>query len=302
MLDHILAHKRAEVAAARAMVALPELRRRAEAGPPPRDFAAALRRPCVAVIAEIKRASPSRGPLNPDLDPAALARAYAAGGAAALSVLTDRRFFAGSLADLTAARAAVALPVLRKDFIVDEYQIYEARTAGADALLLIVAALEEAMLRDFLTLAAELGLHCLVETHDEREVERALHCGAQLIGVNNRDLRTFTVDLATTERLAALIPADRVLIAESGVHSRADVARLAGAGADAVLVGESLVKAGDVAAAVAELASVPRLGRAACPGHAPSPGRAGEVRPPAPLRFGAEQAPTVQPKGGDLCT
>ncbi len=257
MLERILAHKREEVA--RARVGLPALRRRAAAAPPPRDFLAALGGPRVAVIAEIKRASPSRGPLNPQLDPAALARLYEQGGAAALSVLTDGRFFAGSLADLAAARAAVALPVLRKDFVVDEYQVYEARAAGADALLLIVAALADAALRDYLALAAELGLPCLVEAHDEREVERALSGGARLIGVNNRDLRTFAVDLATGERLGALIPSDRVFISESGIHSRADVARLARAGADAVLVGESLVRAGDVVGTVRELASVPHL-------------------------------------------
>ncbi len=302
MLERILAYKHAEVARARGAIGLPEVRRRATAGPPPRDFTAALRGPHVAVIAEIKRASPSRGALNPHLDPAALAHLYQQGGAAALSVLTDGHFFGGSLADLAAARAAVALPVLRKDFVIDEYQVYETRAAGADALLLIVAAVADTALRDYLALAAELGLHCLVEAHDEREVERALRCGAQIVGVNNRDLHTFTVDLATTERLAALVPGDRTFVSESGVHSRADVARLAQAGADAVLVGESLVKAGDAARAVRDLASVPRLGRQAHAVDSRPPVPAGEGCRPASPCSGEATAPTVERQGGSLCT
>ncbi|MHB1133620.1 MAG: indole-3-glycerol phosphate synthase TrpC [Chloroflexota bacterium] len=261
MLEKILAHKREEVAARKRELPLAELRRRASDVAPARDFAAALRRESIAVISEIKRASPSRGPLAPNLDPAALARHYEVGGAAALSVLTDGRFFSGSLADLSLARAAVGLPALRKDFVVDEYQLWEARAAGADALLLIVAALEDVHLVHMLRLAEEVGLACLVEAHDEEEVRRALACGARLVGINNRDLRSFSVDLATTERLAALVPADRTLVSESGIHGRVDVERLAESGVDAVLVGESLVRATDASGRLRELAGVTRQGR-----------------------------------------
>ncbi|MHB1413994.1 MAG: indole-3-glycerol phosphate synthase TrpC [Chloroflexota bacterium] len=261
MLAKILTHKREEIAASKRALPLAELRRRVADVAPARDFAAALRRRNVAVIAEIKRASPSRGPLALDLDPATLARSYELGGAAALSVLTDGRFFSGSLEDLARARAAVSLPALRKDFVVDEYQVWEARAAGADALLLIVAALGDDQLGQLLGLAGEVGLACLVEAHDEGEVGRALAHGARLLGINNRDLRTFAVDLATTERLAALVPADRTVVAESGIHGRADVARLAGAGVDAVLVGESLVTAPEASARLRELAGVARRER-----------------------------------------
>ena len=261
MLERILSHKREEVALRRDEVGLTEMRRRAAAAPPSRDFLGALAGDRVAVIAEIKRASPSRGRLAPDLDPAALARQYELGGAAAISVLTDGRFFEGSLADLARARAAVSLPVLRKDFVVDEYQLYEARAAGADAVLLIAAALAQGQLDYLCSVAREIGLTSLVETHGEEEVQRAVARGARLVGVNSRDLRTFGVDLSTVERLGQHVPGSCTLVAESGIHSRVDVERLAAAGADAVLVGEALVKAPDVAAKVAELASVPRRGR-----------------------------------------
>jgi indole-3-glycerol phosphate synthase len=263
VLERILRHKREEVALRQRQLGLAELRRRAAAVPPSRDFLAGLGRERVAVIAEIKRASPSRGPLAPDLDPAVLARQYELGGAAAISVLTDELFFAGSLSDLRRARGAASLPLLCKDFVVDEYQLYEARAAGADAVLLIVAALEHWQLPDYVLAARGLGLACLVEAHDEADLERALACGVRLIGVNSRDLRTFAVDLATVEKLAQHLPDDCTLVAESGVHTVADVERLAAAGADAVLVGAALVKAPDVAAKLRELGSVPRRGRSA---------------------------------------
>ena len=207
----------------------------------------------VAVISEVKRRSPSKGDLHPGLDPAALAQDYAGGGASCLSVLTDRDFFGGSPEDLAAARGAVEIPVLRKDFTVSANDVADARLMGADAVLLIVAALDDAELADFHALATELGLDALVETHDEAEVERALAVGATLIGVNQRDLVTFEVDTARAVRVAGTIPADAVSVAESGIGGPDDVPPLAAAGFDAVLVGESLVRSGDPGAAVAAL-------------------------------------------------
>jgi len=261
ILREIIAHKRAELQ--RSGPPLAELLAAAAQAPLARDFAAALRGDDVRVIAEIKRASPSEGAIRAQgFDPAAIARVYEAAGAAALSVLTDERYFGGHLDHLRAARAAVGLPVLRKDFVIDERQLYEARAAGADAALLIVAVLEAGRLAELLALTQELGMAALVEAHDETEVEAAVAAGARIIGVNNRDLRSFTVDLATTERLAPIVPADRVLIAESGVHTRADVERLAEAGADAVLVGTALMRADDPGEALRELTGV-----AATPGR-----------------------------------
>jgi indole-3-glycerol phosphate synthase len=221
--------------------------------PAPRDLVAALRHPGVSLIAEIKRASPSKGLLRPNLDPAALAREYEANGAAAISVLTDQHFFQGHLDHLRAVRRSVGVPVLRKDFIVDPYQVYEARAAGADAVLLIVATLGDDELGALYRLVRTLGMSALVEVHDESELEQALQIGPCIIGVNNRDLRTFDVDLQTTARLRPRVPSDVVLVAESGVHTSADVARLAEMGADAMLVGESLVRAEDVGRKVREL-------------------------------------------------
>ncbi|MGH8972974.1 MAG: indole-3-glycerol phosphate synthase TrpC [Acidimicrobiia bacterium] len=258
VLDRILATKRDEVLALRPRAGALEAEARSAA--PPRDFAGALRRPDghLAVIAEIKRRSPSKGVLAPGLDPAATAQRYAAGGAAALSVLTDGPYFDGSLDDLAAARAAVALPVLRKDFTLDPVQVVEARAAGADAVLLIAAALpDDALLADLAAAAADLGLAALVEVDDEAGLERALGAGATLVGVTNRDLRTFGEDLTTAERLAALIPAGVVSVAESAIRTPADAERMAEAGFDAVLVGEALVKAPDPEAAVASLADIP---------------------------------------------
>ena len=224
--------------------------------PSPRGFLAALRQASVdelAVIGEVKRRSPSRGDLAPDLDPAETARAYVAGGAAALSVLTDETWFGGSPADLEAARSGVDVPVLRKDFTVDRRDVADARLMGADAVLLIVAALADVELVELHVLAADLGLDVLVEVHDELELDRAVAAGAALIGVNQRDLVTFEVDTERAERVAAAMPSDVVRVAESGIRGREDAVRLAAAGFDAVLVGESLVTSGDRAASVTAL-------------------------------------------------
>lgn len=255
ILAEIIAHKRAEVAELDSAGYFRGLRGLPPPGPV-RDFAAALRGPrgTVRLIAEIKRASPSKGILRADLDPAAQARVYAANGAAAISVLTERRYFRGDPADLRAVRTAVDLPVLRKDFIVTAEQVRESRAIGADAILLIVAALGDGDLRELLRLAGELGLHTLVEVHTEEEMERALTAGAEIIGINNRDLRTFRVDLDTTRRLAAMVPPECTLVAESGIFTAGDVRQVGLWGAHAVLVGEALVREADAAAKVRELA------------------------------------------------
>lgn len=267
ILGRILAHKRTEVERQRAKVGLQRLEERAARAPAACSFAEALRAGAnVALIAEVKKASPSKGVLVEHFDPLALAATYAAAGAAAISVLTDVRFFQGSLKYLEgirerfAARDSNGLPLLRKDFIVDPYQVYEARAYGADALLLIVAALDDPALRSLLALTHELGLQALVEVHDERELDRALAAGATIVGVNNRDLHSFVTTLETTERLAALLPSEGrpALVSESGIVSAADVARLRDCGADAVLVGEALVTARDTGERVRELAGVPR--------------------------------------------
>lgn len=226
------------------------------AGSQRRGFRAALTEPGLSVIAEVKRRSPSKGALHADLDPAEVAAAYAAGGAACLSVLTDGPHFGGSADDLAAARAAVALPVLRKDFTVCVADVFDAALMGADAVLLIVAALTDDELRRFSEAAEECSLDVLVETHDELEVERALMIGAQMIGVNQRDLHTFEVDTARAVRVSKVIPSDVVRVAESGVRGRHDAAVLHEAGFDAVLVGESVVTSGDPAAAVRAIRGV----------------------------------------------
>jgi indole-3-glycerol phosphate synthase len=250
MLDRILAAARER---AEALPAERELRAKAADAPPVRDFQAALAGPGLSVIAEIKRRSPSRGDLDPDLDPARLAASYQEGGASALSVLTEPHFFSGSDADLARARAACDLPVLRKDFTLVPAQVWEARVIGADAVLLIVAALDDPTLRRLLETADEAGLAALVEVHDEEEAERAVEAGARLVGVNNRDLRTFTVDLAVAEKLAPALVDVPTKVAESGIAGPDDARRMAAAGYDAVLVGEWLVTRGDPRASIGEL-------------------------------------------------
>ncbi len=254
-LDTIIAHKHAEIAWQKQAKPLDVWANETQSAPLPRDFLAALRAPGVSLIAEVKKASPSKGLLCPDFDPVRLARAYAANGAAAISVLTDARFFQGSLGDLRAVRQAVDVPVLRKDFVVDPYQVYEARAAGADAVLLIVAALDDATLRDLYALIRRLDMAALIEVHNAAELERALPLQPRLIGVNNRDLRTFHVTLDTTAALRPHIPADVVLVAESGIHTPEDVARLASIGVDAMLVGEALVTSGNIGEKIKSLMS-----------------------------------------------
>jgi len=257
ILARILASKAKEVAAARASKPLPTLREEARAAPPARDFAGALRARIAsgqpAVIAEIKKASPSRGVLRPIFDPAAIAARYEAGGAACLSVLTDRGYFQGAPEHLAAARGACSLPALRKDFIVDDYQVYEARALGADCILLIVAALDDARLAALEVCAASLGMATLVEVHDAAELDRALKLSTPLVGVNNRNLRTFEVSLDTTLGLLPRIPADRIVVTESGILAPPDVSRLSAAGVHAFLVGEAFMRAADPGAALRAL-------------------------------------------------
>jgi indole-3-glycerol phosphate synthase len=257
ILARIVARKREELADASNATSgnsLAELRRIAESkNADRRGFAAALKSRRPAVISEIKKASPSRGVLIEDFQPAALAQQYERGGAAALSVLTDRDFFCGSLEDLKAARAACSLPVIRKDFTIADYQVIEAAANGADAILLIVAILDDAQLRGFRDLAREFSMDALVEVHDARELDRAMASGAEIIGVNNRDLRTFQVTLETSLKLAPKMPANVVKVSESGIFGGDDVQRLAAVGFDAFLVGEHLVKSSDPAKAIGEL-------------------------------------------------
>ncbi|HEV2131862.1 MAG TPA: indole-3-glycerol phosphate synthase TrpC [Longimicrobiaceae bacterium] len=257
ILNRIVASKRREVAEIAPRAA--ELRARAVDVEPARPFAAALRHPTeVRLLAEIKRRSPSAGSIRPGADPVDVARAYAAGGAAALSVLTDGPFFGGDLEALRAVRGAVELPVLRKDFMIDPVQLWEARAAGADAVLLIVRILEQSLLEELLGLAAELGMNALVEIHDRSELERARIAGAMLIGVNNRDLDSFRTDLALSLELTRDVPPGVTLVAESGIRSAEHVRRLGEAGVDAVLVGESLMRQEDLQAAAAALVGRPK--------------------------------------------
>lgn len=257
ILKTILRRKAQEVAERAGRVPLGELSRQAQSAGPPRGFLRALRARIEAggpaVIAEIKKASPSRGVLRAQFDPPAIAASYARGGAACLSVLTDVDFFQGSDDYLQQARAACRLPVLRKDFVIDPYQVYEARVLGADCILLIVAALDDAVLSDLLQLAGELQLDALVEVHDAEEMRRALATPATLIGVNNRNLRTFETSLDTTFDLMSGFPADRLLVTESGIHTRADVSILRQHGVHAFLVGEAFMKAADPGGKLAEL-------------------------------------------------
>lgn len=256
MLDVILAHKRAEVERARRERPLRTLERAARSAAPPRSLIGALTAPegpRHRIIAEIKRASPSRGAIRADLDPVEFARRYERGGASAVSVLTDERFFGGSLADLGSVRAATGLAVLRKDFLVDPYQVVEARCHGADAVLLIARVLSRKDLERLLLEVRGVGMEALVEIHDERDLEKALAAGCRLVGINNRDLQTFRVDLAVTERLVRLIPSQVVVVSCSGIRRRDEILRLEVAGVRAFLIGESLVGADDPETRLREL-------------------------------------------------
>lgn len=257
ILTKIAAYKRDEVAVRKPARSLAEVEAAATAASKPRGFKAALERHHtpgrLALIAEIKKASPSKGVIREHFDPPALAKAYEAGGAAGLSVLTDRPSFQGDDRYLVAARDATALPCIRKDFLVDPWQVAESRALGADAILVILAMIDDALAADLMAEAARFGMDALVEVHDEAEMDRAGALGAMLVGVNNRDLKTFTVDLAITERLAARAPAGALLVTESGIFTAADAARLEGVGAKAMLVGESLMRQPDVEAATQAL-------------------------------------------------
>ncbi len=253
ILDQIVASVRDGLAKRKQQMPPGEVELQADRQGTPRDFEAALRGEDIKLIAEVKRASPSKGWLCRDLDVATLVRSYARGGAAAISVLTEPTWFKGSLDDLAKACQATHLPGLCKNFILEPYQVYEARAYGADALLLIVAILSQEQMEELLSLSYNLGLSCLVEVHNEGEVEKALSSGAEIIGINNRDLDTFAINIGTTQRLRPFIPSGRIVVSESGINNRGDVEKLKGWGVNAMLVGEALVTANDIPAKIKEL-------------------------------------------------
>jgi indole-3-glycerol phosphate synthase len=267
ILDAILANTRRELEERRRGTPLAEVERQAASAPEPLPFMAALQQPGLSIIAEVKRRSPSGGEIRPGASAADLATMYARGGAAALSVLTDYRYFGGSASDLRAAKEAAGLPTLRKDFIVDPYQIYESRAIGADALLLIVRALSPAELRDLLASTQELGMAALVETHSSAEVQQALEAGARIVGANNRDLDTLVTDVSLAPRLRPLVPRHTLFVAESGISQPEQIAALAAADVDAVLIGESLLRSDDPLARLRSLvaAGAPTAGTRAHP-------------------------------------
>jgi len=259
ILEQIVADKLPELEASKRSFPLEELQRATLEQPPPLDFASALRGDRIQLIAEVKKASPSKGIIRSDFNPVEIARTYAANGASAISVLTETNYFKGSLGHLKDIRDALRnkrLPLLRKDFIFEPYQVHESSAYGADCILLIAAILSSEKLQELLRLSHQLGMGCLVEVHNEAELEIALRSQARIIGINNRDLSTFTVDLATTERLRPLIPPDRIVVSESGIKDRGDIDKLRRLGVDAVLIGESLLSAPDIAARMKELIGI----------------------------------------------
>lgn len=255
VLSRIISNKLQELDQSKKLVPLAELKKIVLDQPPPLDFASAINGDRVRLIAEVKQASPSRGVIRRDFDPANIAEIYARNGAAAISVLTENQYFGGSLSHLKDIRKSLAqsVPLLRKDFIIDPYQVYESRAYGADSLLLIVQILNKAQLADLLRLSHEMGMDCLVEVHNETELETAINSGARIIGINNRNLRTFQTDLSTTERLRPLIPPDRLVVSESGIKGRSDIEKLQRLKVNAVLVGEALMSAPDIAAKIKEM-------------------------------------------------
>jgi len=253
MLDKIIAQKREEVEQRKKEATITYLQQCIARQKPALDLALALKGDQIRLIAEVKQASPSRGMLSPNFNSIELAQTYAEGGAAAISVLTEANYFMGSIEHIAAIKEVAGLPLLRKDFIFDLYQVYESRAYGADALLLIAAILSKEQLKELVSLSHSLGLRCLVEVHNEGEVERAVRSEAEIIGINNRDLNTFSIDINTTRRLRPLIPQERIVVSESGIKNKTDIEKLGKWGVDAVLVGEALVTAGDVRAKMKEL-------------------------------------------------
>jgi indole-3-glycerol phosphate synthase len=255
MLDKIVAQKREEVEQRKKAVTIPRLQERIARLKPSLDLALALKSNHIQLITEVKRASPSRGMLRPNFDPVELAQTYAEGGAAAISVLTEANYFMGSIEHLAAIKEVVQLPLLRKDFIFDPYQVYESQAYGADALLLIATILSQRRLKELISLSHSLGLRCLVEVHNKSELERAVASEAEIIGINNRDLNTFSIDINMTRRLRPLIPKERIVVSESGIKNKGDIEKLRRWRVDAVLIGEALVTASDVRAKMKELVS-----------------------------------------------